>query len=129
MKGLRIKQLIDLVEANIDGGESRIEKIFEWRFEREITAARWSLGLAASLAVAVVIAYFRDAGNLVDAALPKSSGLEFAITLALAFVSMTYGLFLMWRLRSLHNEYVAALTIFGRLNRIRKFVQRYRRDA
>ena len=127
MKTIQIRHLIDLVAADVNDGESRIEKIFHWRFERDLRVVRWSLGVAASLPVAILIAYFRStvtAPNGVESALSLR---ELIGALMLAFLSATYGLYRLVQLRILHEQYVAALMLFGRLYSIREFIQLYRR--
>ena len=60
MKTIQLRQLIDLVAGDVNDSESRIEKVFEWRFERDLVVVRWLLGIAASLALAVVVAFLRE---------------------------------------------------------------------
>ena len=77
MKSLELRQLIDLVAGDVDDGEKRIETIFGWQFEREMSVIRWSLGFSASLAVAILVAYFRS----LSIASNSSSGLTGLTTL------------------------------------------------
>lgn len=56
---LTVKDLLDLVVADVPDASGRIEKIFEWHFERVKTTAQWVLGAAASLFVSSLIPFFK----------------------------------------------------------------------
>lgn len=127
MNTIQLRHLIDLVAGDVNDGESRIEKIFEWKFERDMTVVRWSLGLAASLAVTVLIAFFRTNSGSSISPVATLTGFELGGALLLALVSATYGIYRLAHLRRLHEQYIAALNLYGRLYSIRDFIHLYRR--
>ena len=57
MRDLTIKDLLDLVVADVPDAPGRIQKIFEWHFDRVKTMAQWILGAAASLFVTSLISF------------------------------------------------------------------------
>ncbi len=59
MRNLKIKDLIDLVIAETPNAEVRIEKIFEWHFERIKITSQWVLGIAATVSAAFLLAFFK----------------------------------------------------------------------
>lgn len=115
MKTIQIRHLIDLVAGDVDDGESRIEQVFKWRFERDLVVIRWLLGLAASLSVAVLVAYFRF-GVTNEASPGGLLGVELVGALSLAVASATYGIYRLIQLRRLHEHYVAALKLYGQIS-------------
>lgn len=126
MKIIQIHHLIDLVAGDVREGESRIEQVFKWRFERDLTVVRWLLGLAASLTIAVLVTYFRV--GVGEEAVPNSlTEFELVGALLLTFASATYGIYRLMLLRRLHEHYIAALKLYGRLSDIRDFIHFYRR--
>ena len=118
MKTLTIRQLIDFVEGDASSVESCIQKIFEWRFERDMTVAKWALGVSASLAVALSIAYFRSDQEVGVA--------EFGTGLFFAAASATYGIYVLIRLRQISSQFTAAVALYAKLKRIDEFIWRYR---
>lgn len=126
MKTIQIRHLIDLVAGDVKEGESRIEQVFKWRFERDLVVVRWLLGLAASLFVAVMVAYFRVGIGNEEFAF-GFFGVELLGALLLALASGTYGIYRLSQLRRLHEQYIAALKLYGRLLGIRDFIHLYRR--
>ena len=64
MRTIYLRGLIDLVAGDVAGSETRIQTIFEWRFDREMNIAKWALGLAASLTIGVLIAFFRGGPSI-----------------------------------------------------------------
>jgi sterol desaturase/sphingolipid hydroxylase (fatty acid hydroxylase superfamily) len=120
MRDLSITHLIDLVVAEVPDAEERIQKMFEWHFERVMTLSRWILGAAASLVIAVLAAFFKAELQLAC----WQTGL---IVLA-ALATGTYGVYRLWELRSVHRQFIAALKLFCELKEIRPFLIRYREE-
>ncbi|MCH7592757.1 MAG: hypothetical protein IH989_08270 [Planctomycetes bacterium] len=118
MRTVSLLELIDLVYGDVEEAESRIQKLFEWRFERDMNIAKWALGLAASLIIAVLVAFFRGGSDV--------TGRELGIGLAIAFASATYGIFAIVQLRSVNREFIAALVLYSRFRSIRAFIRLYR---
>lgn len=118
MKDLTIRELIDLVEGEIPDSELRIEKMFQWHFERSILIIKWVLGASVSLFISVMIAFFKA-----EIKLPW-----WQITLVVLFAvgTATYGIYRLWQIRSMHRQFVSTLKIYSELKKITPFIIRYR---
>lgn len=117
MRHLRIKDLIDLVIADVPEGEEKIQKMYEWHFERVKIISQWVLGAAVSLFIAVLVAFFEP-----DTLLQWWHG---AIAAILALSAGTYGVYRLFQLGRLHQQFVAALKIFCELKKMKSFFVRY----
>ncbi|MBW0147228.1 hypothetical protein [Marinobacter arenosus] len=129
MKSIKLRQLIDLVSGDVPDGEKHLETIFGWHFEREMTVIKWSLGLSASLAVAILIAYFRSLSIAATGSTITISGLELTGALVLATASATFGVVRLFQLRRMHEQYTSALKLYSRFRGIKDFIQRYRETS
>ena len=118
MKQIQISSLIDIASSGVEDPEARIQKLFEWRFDHAMSVAKWALGLAASLVVVVLVAYFRAPTNI--------DLTELGYALLAAFISGSYGVYVLFRLRSINAEFVSALTLLARLRDLAPFVIRFR---
>lgn len=118
MKDITLKELIDIAVSEVPTPDDRIEKMFEWHFERELTITKWLLGAAASIFVAMLISYYK-----------KEFDVElWQIILGILFVlfSFSYGIYRLYRLRNIHKQFVAALTLMKELLNIVPFIKTYR---
>ena len=118
MKTITIHQLIDLVEGEAPSAHNCIQKIFEWRYERDMSIAKWALGVSASLAIAISVAYIRSEQEI--------SLTEYVSALFFAAVSASYGVYILTRLRHLAQHFTAAVALYSKLRRIDEFIRRYR---
>ena len=118
MKDIAIRDIIDLVASEVPNAESRIEKMFDWHFQRDMTITKWVLGAAASLSVAVLVAFSKAELNL--------SLWQIIIVAACALASSTYGIYRIVRIRSLHRQFVSTLKLHSEFSRIRPFIRPYR---
>ena len=121
MKDLEITQLIDLVVSDVPDAEGKIQKMFEWHYDRVMTLTQWILGATASLVVAVLVAFFRAELELL--------WWQTLIIFAAALGTGSYGIYRLFELRSLHKQYVAALKLYCGLKAMRPFLLRYRDAA
>jgi hypothetical protein len=55
MKDISVKDLADLVVSEVPEADSRIEKLFDWHFQRDTMITKWILGIAASLGVTTLL--------------------------------------------------------------------------
>ena len=46
MRDITVREIIDLVASEVPTAESRIEKMFDWYFQRDMTITKWVLGAA-----------------------------------------------------------------------------------
>lgn len=119
MKDISLKELVDLVVAEVTEAESYIEKMFEWYFERDITLTKWLLGAAASITVAVVLAIFRNQAQLAS---------PYTILIVLcAGACFLVGIYRFVQLRKVHKQFVSTLKLYRDLQNIGPFINVYRR--
>jgi hypothetical protein len=103
---LSIQELENLAEGH--DPEGRVEKLFDWSFERRKVVAQAALAFIASFLIAMSVPYFKN---------------EFTSQVFVPIVIVSVGgvsaLFVhaYWRLRSLKQEYLAALWIINELKR------------
>ena len=120
MFDLSIRDIIDLVTAQVPDAEARIQKVYEWHFERVKTTSQWILGAAASLFIAVLVAFFKAELKLV--------WWQNALIALFAIGTGTFGIYRLWQLRSIHRQFIAALKIYCEFKEIRSFLSRYREE-
>jgi len=118
MRDLTVKDLLDLVVADVPDASGRVQKIFEWHFDRVKTIAQWVLGAAASLFVSSLIPFFK--------AELKLTWWQILLLFLSAAGTASYGIYRLWQLRSLHREFVTALKLHCELKEMRPFFLRYR---
>lgn len=121
MRTISLLEVLDLVAGDVADSESRIQQVFEWRFDRDMSIARWALGVAASLTIAVLVAFFR--GGTGDAVVTTR---ELIIALCCSLASGVYGLYALVRLRRINKEFIAALKLYSQFRSVRAFVRLYR---
>lgn len=121
MRTISLRELIDLVAGDVNDAESRIQKVFEWRFEHDMSITKWALGLAASLTIAVLVAFFRGGTGSVQV-----TKTELGIALAFALASATYGIYAIIQLRRVNREFIAALKLYSKFHSVRDFIHLYR---
>lgn len=101
-----------LAHPLVDEADDHLQKVFDWHFERTMTAIRLVFGAAGTVVLALVTAVLKKGGDPTCgqiAALLVSAGLFAGI-----------GLLLSVRLRNLHREYVATLSYLERQRWIRQ---------
>ena len=119
MRDLAIRDLIDLVVADVPDADARIQEMFNWHFARDMAITRWFLGAAASLAVSSLVAYYR--------AQIQTVWWQTLILIALPLLASTYGVYRLVRVRQIHRQFVAALRIYNELRQIQPLLVQYRR--
>ena len=120
MRELSMKELIDLVVAEVPQAETRIQKMFEWHFERVKITSQWVLAAAASLSISVLVAFFKAELKLV--------WWQTTLIVFLAVATATYGVYCLWQLRSLNRQFVAALKLYCEFKRMKTFLVEYRKQ-
>ena len=119
---LTIRELINLVGAEVSEPEARLEKVFDWAHTRRMELVKWVLTASAALFVPVAVAYLK--GDIARA-IPAwwvIAALFGAVLLAVL------GLIMLYQARQLHRSYVAAISLLGEIRKIAPFVQRYREE-
>lgn len=120
MRDLRMKELIDLVVAEVPDAETRIQKMFEWYFERVKVTSQWILAAAASLSFSVLAAFLKAESQLL--------WWETTLIILLALGTATYGVYRLWQLRSLNSQFVATLRLYCEFKKMKAFITRYREN-
>ena len=120
MRDCTIRDIIDLVVAEVPEPEARLEKMFEWHFQRVQTIAHWFLTTTAALLVAVLVGAFGADWQL--------SLWQTGLILLCAIATASYGLYLLWKLRALAAQFVASLKLLSEFRSIRPFLLRYRNE-
>lgn len=118
MKDISIRDLADLVVSEVPEADSRIEKVFDWHFQRDTMVTKWILGAAASLAVSILIAFFK--------AEISPNWWQTCFLIALPVGTSSYGFYRLVHMRSIHRQFVSALRIYNDLKRIKPFISKYR---
>lgn len=117
MRALQVGDVLDLAAAQSSDAEDRLEKLFEWDFERTMTTVRLLFAAAGSLLVALFAALFREHAVIETwqvALIGGSSGV-------LALV----GAVLLRRARLAHREYIAALQLLNAARPLGPLLARY----
>ena len=118
MRDISIRELIDLVTAQVSDSESRIQRVYEWHFEREMTICKWVLGLAVSLGLSLLVALFKPGSTV-------SSWQAVVWAVSIIFTA-AYGLFRLQRMRAIHKQFIASLRIHAELSKVGPFLRKYR---
>jgi len=118
MRDLTVRDLIDLVLSQTTDPSDRIEKMFEWHFDRAKTIVTWWLGAASSIVIALIATYFSEKSRL--------TGWWAIVVLILAICSFVFALYRLYLMRRINREFIAALSLFSRLGRIEPFLRIYR---
>jgi hypothetical protein len=103
VKALRVADVLDLAAVDSDAAEDRLQKLFEWDFERTMTSVRLVFGAAGSVVVALLAALFRPDSSL--------KTWHIATILGFAGVLALVGIGMLWRMRTNHRQFVAALQL------------------
>lgn len=118
MKDITINELVDLVQSDVPESESKLETMFQWNFEREMSIIKWLIGGAASITVAVLIALLKGEITI--------SGWQIFGVVISALTSFGYGIYRLYQLREVHKQYVSALKLYCELKSIAPFINKYR---
>jgi hypothetical protein len=121
MRDISIRDLIDLVVADVPEADARIQEMFNWHFSRDMAITKWFLGAAASLAVSALVAYFNSEIHFL--------WWQTLILITLPLLTSTYGVYRLAKVRRIHRQFVAALRIYNELRQIRPFLVQYRRRS
>jgi len=118
MKDISIKDLLDLVTADVPDAENNIQQMFDWHFQRNMMVAKWIMGAVASLFIAALLAYFK--------AEIKLNWWQAVLAIGILLSASTYGFYRLYQIRSMHRQFVSALKIYNELKKIAPFISRYR---
>jgi hypothetical protein len=118
VRALRVSDVLDLAAAQSADSEARLEKLFEWDFERTMTSIRLLFGAAGSIVVALLATLFRE-----DSAL---KAWHIAVISGSAAVLALIGAVLLWRARTVHRQYLASLQLLNSAQELGPLLANYR---
>lgn len=118
MQDISIRELIDLVTAQVSDSESRIQRVYEWHFEREMTICKWVLGVAVSLGIAFIVGLLKENSAI-------GFGTTVVVVTAITFTA-AYGFFRLHRMRAIHQQFIASLRLHAELSKVGPFLRKYR---
>src|ERR1041385_164338 len=118
MSDIRISELIDLASEEIEKTEEKVQKTFEWYYDRTTMTIKGTIGAAASLIIALSISYFKQEF--------KVEYKELLIALGFSFATASYGFYKMFQLSRITREYIAAIRLLNDLKKIKPFLSLYR---
>ncbi|WP_226536441.1 hypothetical protein [Fictibacillus halophilus] len=117
MKEINIHDLIDLILADVSDSEAKIQKMFEWHFERLKTVSTWILGTSVTTMVAIFLNYMNTNSTL--------SGWFVIITILLGFSISSFGIYLLIKLWKLNKQFISALKLHSEINKMKPFIIKY----
>ena len=103
------EQTIDLARTGIGGGADRIERVYQWKFERALTAMRAALVLAGSILGALLAALLGGSARL--------QAWQYLIAAGALAGSFGAAAYQYPHLGRLHGEYLESLRSFGVVER------------
>jgi len=109
MARLTIADIRMLANSVQDSPESRVQKIFDWQYEQEMSIARWILAFSASLLVALSVAAAQEKIEMAGLNL-----LFFCAPVVLFFI----GLFMIVRVGRIGRYYVISLHLINRFREV-----------
>jgi hypothetical protein len=118
VRTLRVGDVLDLAAAQSNESESRLQQIFEWEFERTMTTVRLLFGAAGSVVVALLAVLFRNDTSL--------RTWHIVVILASAATLASLGAGLLWRARTAHRQFLAALLLLSSAQQLGPLLARYR---
>jgi len=118
---IKLAQLIELVEADVADAGTRIQQVFEWHHNRDLSIAKWVFGISASLMIAVIVAFFR--GDTTNTGCNVISEQELLMAFSFAAITAAYGIYMVIRLRRLNKAFIAALKLYSQFYSIREFIR------
>jgi len=121
VRDLQLRDLLDLISSDVSDPEDRVFQMYAWHFEHAMTAVKIVLGAAASLFVAVLVAFFKR-----DIKVPWWESTAAVIA---TFLATVYGVYVFLGLRKIHKQYVATLRLLGNVKGLSSFMKLYQTSA
>jgi len=118
MSTIRISELIDLASEDIKDAEEKVQKTFDWYFDKTIMTIKGTFGAAVSIIIALVISYFKKEFKVGDN--------EIFIALGFSLATVSYGMYKMFQLSRITKEYLDAIKLLNDFKKIRPFLSLYR---
>lgn len=119
MNELTLRDLMNLASSDVPEAEERLEKMYEWYFDKQMAVAKLYLGAAGSILAAIVVGVLQDK---IDTSLWSLGGL-----IVLAAITASYGLLLFSRLRRIHGAFIDSLVLYRTFAEVSDFLELSRR--
>ena len=120
MLDLKIKDLLDLVASDVPDAETKIQKMYEWHFDKVKMISQFSVGAAASLFISIFLTFLQTTSQI--------DWWKLLLIVLMALSTGIYGAYQIYQLRALHRQYVTALKLLFEFKKIRPFLLRYREN-
>lgn len=120
MLDLKIKDLLDLVVSDVPDAEIKIQKMYEWHFEKVKMISQFSVGAAASLFISALLTFLQTTSQI--------EWWKILLIFLMALSTGTYGAYQIYQLRAFHRQYGTALKLLSECKKIRPFLLRYREN-
>lgn len=120
MLDLKIKDLLDLVVSDVPDAEIKIQKMYEWHFEKVKMISQFSIGAAASLFISALLTFLQTTSQI--------DWWKIVLIFIMALSTGTYGAYRIYQLRALHRQYGTSLKLLSEFKKIRPFLLRYREN-
>ncbi|RVT78651.1 hypothetical protein EOD40_05300 [Flavobacterium sufflavum] len=118
MSDIRIIDLIDLASEDIEDAEEKVQKAFDWYYDKTTMTIKGTIGAAVSIIVALSISYFKQEF--------KVNLQEIIIAFCFSLATASYGFYKMYELNLITREYISAIKLLSDLKKIRPFLSLYR---
>ena len=119
MKETEIRKLVDLAAQSSADASQDIKKVFDWYNERKIMVVKGTIGVAISLIIALLIAYYKNELKV---------DLQVWITFGAGVVLALFGLNELRNLKKIGSDYMSAKSILDKLSTIKPFIILYRKS-
>src|SRR5437867_493460 len=113
MRDLTVRDIMDLVTSDVKDAEDRIQTMYSWHFEQQMTLIKFLIGGSGSLLAAVLIAVFK--------AEIKIEIWLVALSILGGLATAVVGIFKFQELKSIHRQHVATLKLYSDLLKIAPF--------
>ncbi len=118
MRDINIKEIIDLATQDIAEPDGELQKVYDWHHERKIMLIKGTVGIGMSLIITLLISYYKSE--------IKVDKWMMIFPLIFSILSMTYGIYELYRLRQTGRKYLAAISLLNRMKKIKPFLTLYR---
>jgi hypothetical protein len=112
-----VRDILNLAISGLSDGPGAVKQMYSWHFDHVSDVIRISLGSAATLIVAILVAAFSDKF--------KATALEVVLTFTGASLIALLGMYNAFRLRSIQADYAASLRLYEQGLRLAPFLKRY----
>lgn len=107
MRSIMLADILVLVDAHPRKAEERLEKMYEWYYDRSLNIAKMALGGAGSLLLALLLGFLKNEFQ-------NAPFYQATISAGVAVLAAAYGFWRLYALRKIQTEFVNALRMLER---------------